>query len=109
MSFASYSLIGQQSGSVIFTPSQQVFINTDKNLTILPEAEQFQLSQLLLVCQVLQSPHHLHGPLLDLHQYVCVCLVALVYVRAPACLSSAQISAALVQYLFGFTHLVRLF
>jgi len=64
-------------GSVVLAPSLQVFIYIDK---IPPEpsllqAEESQLSHLLLIGDILQSLNHLYGPSLDSLQYVHVSLV----------------------------------
>ncbi|KAK4830703.1 hypothetical protein QYF61_012872 [Mycteria americana] len=56
-----------QPGSVFSTPSLQVFIYIDKMSPqpSLLQAQQSQLSQPFLIGEMLQSLHHLHGPLLD--------------------------------------------
>lgn len=58
--------------SIFFIPSQQVFIYSDEvpSDPSLLRAKQSQLSQPLLLCQILQILHPLCGPLLDSFQYV---------------------------------------
>ncbi|XP_069664098.1 coiled-coil domain-containing protein 169 isoform X3 [Haliaeetus albicilla] len=59
----------------------------------MPVAEQSQLSHPLLICQMLQSLHHLHSPVLDLLQEVPVLLVPGSPELDPAlqiCLTSAK-------------------
>jgi len=56
----------EEFSSVLFTSSHKVFINIDQmrpELQLL-EAQQCQLSQPLLIQEMLQCLKHLHGPLL---------------------------------------------
>lgn len=64
-------------GSIFFIPSQQVFVHSEEIPPdpSLPQPKQFQLSQLLLLCQMLQLLHPLCGPLLNSFQDVYVSLV----------------------------------
>jgi len=63
--------------SVFFTPPHQVFTHIEEIplQLFIPQAEQSQLPQSLLVCQIIQAPNHLHGPSLGSLQYVHVLLV----------------------------------
>lgn len=53
----------EEPGCIFFPPSHQI-IYTCSPVPPLPQVEQFQLTQPLFICQVLQSLHHLWGPLL---------------------------------------------
>lgn len=70
---ASCPVTGQDwkdSGSIFFALSHQI------PLEVLSSPDyQSQLTQPLLAWQLLQSPNHLHGTLLDEVQYAYVCLV----------------------------------
>lgn len=66
-SFECFQVWRLSEDSIFFTPSHKVLIHIELSLL---QAEQSELSQFLLVCQMLQSLYHFCGHLLNLLWYI---------------------------------------